>query len=88
MTSTSRILCKSILNEVFGELVAAVGDKLHQWSGQTFQNLMLPPRIQKTRECLAVLINHNLVTFQETESGKVIYTLDEERVISLIKFPR
>lgn len=88
MTSSSRILCKSILSEIFGDLVAAVGDKLHQWSGQTLSNLMLPPRIQKTKECLAVLINHNLVFFQETESGKVIYSLIEERVISLIKFPR
>ena len=89
MTSTSRKLCKSILNEVFGELVASIGDKLHQWSGQTLQQLMLPPRIEKSKECLAVLIHHNLVTFQECpRSGKVIYTLSEDRVISLIKFPR
>ena len=89
MTSTSRKLCKAILTEVFGELVASVADKLIQWSGQTFQQLLQPPRIKKTRECLTVLIHHNLVTFQEcSRTGKVVYTLIEDRVISLIKFPR
>lgn len=88
MSNNSRHLCKSILQEVFGDLVAGIGDKLHQWNGQTIQQLMLPPRIPKTSECLTVLINHNLVTFEECQrTNKVIYKLSEERVLALMKFP-
>ena len=89
MSTTSRKLCYLVLNEVFGDLVAGIGDKLHQWNGQTLQQLFIPPRIPKTAECLAVLINHNIVKFQECpRTGKVIYYLKEDRVIALIKFPR
>ena len=89
MSANSRKLCRSILEEVFGDLVASIGDKVHLWSGITFQQLLLPPRITKTKESLAVLINHNLITFREcSRAGKPIYYLSEERVISLLKYPR
>ena len=89
MSSTSRKLCKLILNEVFGDIVSSIGDKLHKWNGQTLQQLMLPPRINRTQDALAVLINHNIVSFKECpRTGKVIYVLIEDRVLALIKFPR
>jgi DNA-directed RNA polymerase III subunit RPC3 len=89
MSTIEGRLCTLVLEEVFGEIVAAIGGKLHQWNGQHLQQLMLPPRISRTPEALAVLINHNLVTFKEcSRSGRVIYTLSEDRVLSLIQFPR
>ena len=89
MTSTSRQLGYLILKEVFDDIVAAVADKLFQWNGQTLQQLFLPPKVPKTSEALTVLIHHNLVTFQEcSRSGRVIYNISEDRVLSLLKFPR
>ena len=89
MTFNSGKICYLILKEVFDERVASIGDKLHQWNGQTFQQLLLPPRVQKTAESLVVLINHNLVSFQECpRTGRATYNLLEDRVLSLLKFPR
>ena len=89
MTSTSRQLCYLILKEVFDDVVASVADKLFQWNGQTLQQLFLPPKVPKISEALIVLIHHNLVSFQECpRSGRVIYNISEDRVLSMIKFPR
>ena len=89
MSVTSGRLCYLILREVFDESVASVGDKLKQWNDQTLQQLLLPPRVPKTPEALVVLIHHNLVTFQECpRTGRVIYNILEDRILSLIKFPR
>ena len=90
MSVTSGRLCYLILREVFDESVASVGNKLHEWNEQTLQQLLqIPPRVPKTPEALVVLIHHNLVTFQECpRTGRVIYNILEDRILSLIKFPR
>ncbi len=89
MSKTTGKLLEKVLGEVFGESVALVAAKLHHWNGQTFQQLLLPPRIPRSRDALVVLIQRNLVSFSECpRSGRMIYTLKEDRALSLVKYPR
>ena len=82
MTAELGKLCSLVLTEIFGEIVAGVGEELHDWNGRTLPQLLSSnrPRIQ---EGLSVLIHHNLVSFSESErSGRAEYTLHHEKVSS------
>ena len=81
MTAALGKLCSLLLTEIYGEIVSEVGLELHQWNGRTLPQLLTTdkPRI---RESLAVLIQHNLVTFVESErAGRPEYILNHDRVI-------
>jgi hypothetical protein len=80
MTAALGKLCSLLLTEIYGEIVSDVGSELHQWNGRTLPQLLTTdkPRI---REALAVLIQHNLVSFAESErAGRPEYTLHHDRV--------
>jgi len=80
MTTNLGKLTSLLLNEIFGEIVANVGNELHQWNGRTLPQLMTSDK-PRVREALSVLIHHNLVTFSETErSGRAEYVIHHDRV--------
>jgi hypothetical protein len=81
MTSVLGKLCSLVLSDVFGEVVAKVGRELHDWNGRTLPQLSDAKGLTKVKESLAVLIQHNLVTFAQSErSGRPEYTLHQDKV--------
>ncbi len=80
MTTQLGKLTSLLLNEIFGEIVAGVGNELHQWNGRTLPQVMTSNK-SRVREALSVLIHHNLVTFSESErAGRAEYSLHHDRV--------
>jgi RNA polymerase III subunit RPC82 helix-turn-helix domain len=80
MTAMLGKLCSLLLTEVFGETVAEVGSELHDWNGRTLPQLLTSGK-PRVREALAVLIQHNIVTFSEGErSGRAEYAIHQDRV--------
>lgn len=83
-------LCHKILQEIFGEIVANVGQVLFKLGTNPLRvikgNINIPE--DKVREALAVLIQHNLVTYNEWHTNIPAYTLEHERILLMVRFPR
>ncbi|XP_066985988.1 DNA-directed RNA polymerase III subunit RPC3 isoform X1 [Macrobrachium rosenbergii] len=90
MTSTMRKVCQKILKEYFGNIVAAVGDALFQNGNNPLRFICSTTKLPmgKVKEALAVLIKHNLVTWEEWQAGIPSYTLIHDRVLLILRFPR
>ncbi|KAJ3303102.1 DNA-directed RNA polymerase III subunit RPC3 [Kappamyces sp. JEL0829] len=96
MSSTLADLARNILSEHFGPIVEAVAIRLITKGRQTLAGLIrhcadLNTSSRVIRECLAILIQHNLVTFAESlERGRklVYYEVSLDMVFLRERYPR
>ncbi|KAK9391293.1 DNA-directed RNA polymerase III subunit RPC3 [Crotalus adamanteus] len=90
MTQAEIKLCSLLLCEHFGEIVEKVGTQLIRMGGQTLwmisQNTSMS--LDQVRKALCVLIQHNLVTFQQQKRGLVEYEAQCSRMLRILRYPR
>ncbi|XP_037793487.1 LOW QUALITY PROTEIN: DNA-directed RNA polymerase III subunit RPC3-like [Penaeus monodon] len=82
--------CYKILNEYFGDIVARVGDALFQKGLNPLRVICAHTKLphSKVSEALAVLVQHNLVTWEEWRPQIPGYTLLHDRILLILRFPR
>ncbi|XP_050699805.1 DNA-directed RNA polymerase III subunit RPC3-like [Eriocheir sinensis] len=90
MSYSQQKVCDKILREYFGDIVAKVGAVLYQRGANPLRVICLHARLaqDKVSQALAVLIQHNLVTWEEWRPRVPAYTLLYERVLLILRFPR
>lgn len=90
MSSNLQKICFKILKEYFGDIVAKVGDTLFQDGLNPLRILCSSTKlpINKVKEAVAVLIKHNLVTWEDWRPGIPCYRLLRDRVLLILRFPR
>ncbi|KAK7078644.1 DNA-directed RNA polymerase III subunit RPC3 [Halocaridina rubra] len=90
MSGNLQKVCLKILKEYFGDIVAKVGDTLFQKGSNPLRILCSTTKLplSKVKEALAVLIKHNLVTWDEWKPGIPCYTLLHDRVLLILRYPR
>ncbi|XP_042220401.1 DNA-directed RNA polymerase III subunit RPC3-like isoform X1 [Homarus americanus] len=83
-------ICYKILNEYFGDIVAKVGEALFLKGVNPLRVICASTKLPlvKVSEAVAVLIQHNLVTWEEWRPGIPCYTLLHDRVLLILRFPR
>ncbi|XP_071528802.1 DNA-directed RNA polymerase III subunit RPC3 [Panulirus ornatus] len=83
-------ICHKILNEYFGNIVATVGEVLFQKGSNPLRVIKTYAKLPlyKVAEAIAVLVKHNLVTWEEWRPGIPCYTLLHDRVLLILRFPR
>ncbi|XP_058789245.1 DNA-directed RNA polymerase III subunit RPC3 [Phymastichus coffea] len=83
-------LCKCILHEHFGPIVETVGDDLFKYGPRTLAQIKATTNlsVDKVKESLCVLIKFGLVMFEKIEKGSIIYTLDAEKVLVMLRYPK
>ncbi|XP_045129166.1 DNA-directed RNA polymerase III subunit RPC3-like [Portunus trituberculatus] len=83
-------VCNKILQEYFGDIVAKVGQVLFQRGRNPLRVICANARLAPTKvsQALAVLIQHNLVVWEEWRRGIPAYTLLHDRVLLILRFPR
>ncbi|KAM3824646.1 DNA-directed RNA polymerase III subunit RPC3 isoform 1-T1 [Vipera latastei] len=90
MTQAEIKLCSLLLCEHFGEIVEKVGTQLIRMGGQTLwmisQNTSMS--LDQVRKALCVLIQHNLVTFQQQKRGLVEYEAQCCQMLRILRYPR
>uniref|UniRef100_A0A8C6YGH3 DNA-directed RNA polymerase III subunit RPC3 n=1 Tax=Naja naja TaxID=35670 RepID=A0A8C6YGH3_NAJNA len=90
MTQAEIKLCSLLLCEHFGEIVEKVGMQLIRMGGQTLwmisQNTGM--LLDQVRKALCVLIQHNLVIFQQQKRGQVEYEAQCSRMLRILRYPR
>uniref|UniRef100_A0A0B8RPK6 DNA-directed RNA polymerase III subunit RPC3 n=1 Tax=Philothamnus irregularis TaxID=1899461 RepID=A0A0B8RPK6_9SAUR len=90
MTQAEIKLCSLLLCEHFGEIVEKVGMQLIRMGGQTLwmisQNTGMS--LDQVRKALCVLIQHNLVIFQQQKRGQVEYEAQCSRMLRILRYPR
>ncbi|XP_074603445.1 RNA polymerase III subunit C [Brevipalpus obovatus] len=83
-------LCTQLLSEYFGEIVSKVGESLMQL-GQSPLAIIINHCGQSASNCkksIATLIQHQMVTFGKHSRGYTEYTINPDRVLLLLRYPR
>ncbi|XP_042859941.1 DNA-directed RNA polymerase III subunit RPC3-like [Penaeus japonicus] len=90
MSCNLQKVCYKILNEYFGDIVARVGDALFQKGLNPLKVICTHSKLpySKVSEALAVLVQHNLVTWEEWRPQTPGYTLLHDRILLILRFPR
>lgn len=82
--------CSLILKEHFGVVVQSVGECLLKVSSKSLGEITKATNLplQKVKKSLLVLIHHNLVGFKAHPKGLVKYSIDADRVLYMLRYPR
>ncbi|CAJ0956708.1 unnamed protein product, partial [Mesorhabditis belari] len=84
-------LCRAVLNEHFGSVVGQVGEVLLKESAQ-FGILVFRLKdkvsLAQIRKALAILEQHNLVSFELVNAQRIVYKVNPWDVLMLLKIPR
>ncbi|XP_025032346.1 DNA-directed RNA polymerase III subunit RPC3 isoform X2 [Python bivittatus] len=90
MTQAEIKLSSLLLCEHFGEIVEKVGTQLIRMGGQTLWMIAhnTGMSLDQVRKALCVLIQHNLVMFQQQKRGLVEYEAQRSRVLRILRYPR
>nr|CAG8448054.1 9478_t:CDS:10 [Entrophospora candida] len=91
MAETLKHLCSYIIRDDFGPVVEQVAKALLEKGRLTLQSISTHSKltISKTRECIFVLIQHNLVYWAESREGEkifVYYSIEKNEIISRLNF--
>jgi hypothetical protein len=77
------LACHLIAN-TFGENVSKVAKYLIDWKKSDLSGI----KVDKAPECLAVLIQHNFVTYEKKVGPLMNYTLDVDLVLDILQHPK
>lgn len=82
--------CSLILKEHFGVVVQSVGECLLKVSSRSLGEITRATNLplQKVKKSLLVLLHHNLVEFKAHPKGLVRYSIDADRVLYMLRYPR
>lgn len=82
--------CSLILKGHFGQVVESVGESLLKVSSQNLRQIVKSTDLpaSKVKKALMVLIQHNLVEFRQHSKGFVEYSINAERVLYMLRYPR
>jgi len=91
MSLQKRLLAESVLRDTFGQEVAKVGSYLCKWRRANLGDLRAALDSKcRVEDALAVLIRHNLATFQPSNNAAAVaeYHVGLDAVIRMLRYPR
>jgi len=90
MSSKDFELFSILLKEYFGEIIANVAQTIGTHGSLTIRQIAANSgeSIKIIKQALAILIQHQFVTFSSHEKGFVEYKIDVKRVLWIVRYPK
>ncbi|KAG1678551.1 DNA-directed RNA polymerase III subunit RPC3 [Nymphon striatum] len=91
MSKTERLLCLSLLNDIYGEVTGQIVDYLMKYGSQPLAAIVHHTKIPRSKinKALLVLIRCSMIEFKiEEKQSKVEYGVLMENILLIAKYPR
>ncbi|XP_031566026.1 DNA-directed RNA polymerase III subunit RPC3-like [Actinia tenebrosa] len=90
MTTVQRRLASYILREHFGDIVETVGSYLVQKGARSLREIIFDTKLKKeqVQKALCSLVQHKLVVHEEKKKNVLLYSLEIEKILLYLRFPR